>query len=739
MCPLDYFVANKKDRIDIIHYFKSLQDICASLLRCGKKKAENIINHIFEENELKKQHKITEFFRENEFQDKIITTDLKRKIPYDRENIKKKQQKIDHFFQKIKYLPNQKEQFMLGITCWRLWRNYLKVIQDSTVYKFVAYNPKKVYYEKDPILYEFKYINMNKNVIKRQDDKEVYGMVFFDKKNQHCVDCRKARLICDTEIECFHCKKNNIPCIKKKDFVRKRLYKNKEGVLYCKPLDEYWRTNNLLLIYKHINDIKELGKRICEKYNKRKFCCINAIINNNCCNIESCLSMNIVLKLVLKQQVLLSITIQFGKELEMKYIKFDGNILSCKVFNQIIKYYNTMQQTKKIISYLKENEFNQQVFDKILLLQKKHNELKTKTVSEFTYKFTIEYIDISYIILTETTTFQKHIYIIEHYKPGYYAVLNGRKKGIYKTWEECKAQVSKFPNAKFKKFYNIKEAQDFIEGKKNIVKNDPNSLQVWTDGSAFENGTTNTRAGIGVFWKDNDIQNLSEHVPGDQTNNRAEIYAVIRAIEICKDKVKPLNIMTDSKYVINAMKFWIKNWERNNYISYRNKPVKNSDLFKHLKSLIDYRIGAVKFVYVRGHMGNYGNEQADRLAKQDFKRKSHVNNFGNRFGITTSTLSVILACLGRACCVTFSEQVNHIITLIAWLRANNPGIGNPPEGWKPGDPVINSLSLSEVLEEQKKAWVRIYKNLGIINPDPNSPNAKSSTLFEAIERVSIDI
>ncbi|CAG8845018.1 38386_t:CDS:2, partial [Gigaspora margarita] len=154
-------------------------------------------------------------------------------------------------------------------------------------------------------------------------------------------------------------------------------------------------------------------------------------------------------------------------------------------------------------------------------------------------------------------------------KPGYYAVLNGHAKGIYKTWEE---------------------SQNFIEGKNDIVKNDINGLQVWTDGSAFENGTTNARAGIGVFWKDNDTQNLSKCVPGDQTNNRAEIFAIIRAIEICNDKVKPLNIMTDSKYVINTMECWIKNWERNNYISYHNKPIKNSDLFKHLKSLIDYRI-----------------------------------------------------------------------------------------------------------------------------------------------------
>ncbi|KAF0468820.1 Ribonuclease H [Gigaspora margarita] len=211
-------------------------------------------------------------------------------------------------------------------------------------------------------------------------------------------------------------------------------------------------------------------------------------------------------------------------------------------------------------------------------------------------------------------------------KPGYYAVLNGYAKGIYKTWEACKAQVSKFPNAKYKKFYDINEAQNFIEEKKIFVKNDINGLQVWTDRSAFENGTTNARAGIRVFWKNNDTQNLSEHVPGDQTNNRAEIFAIIRAIEICNDKVKLLNILTDSKYVINAMEYWIKNWERNNYISYHNKLIKNSDLFKRLKSLIDYRIGTVKFIHVRGHMGNYGNEQADRLAKEGSLKECIINN-----------------------------------------------------------------------------------------------------------------
>jgi ribonuclease HI len=205
------------------------------------------------------------------------------------------------------------------------------------------------------------------------------------------------------------------------------------------------------------------------------------------------------------------------------------------------------------------------------------------------------------------------------YKPGYYAVQNGRKKGIYQTWELCKSQVDKYPNAKYKKFYNKQEAEDFVENKNRIVKINVNinKLQVWTDGSSFGNGSNDARAGVGIFWKDNDPKNLSERLPGtEQTNNRAEVYAVIRALEICDDEKKSLEIMTDSMYVINAINKWIKKWETNEWLTIKNQPVKNSDLLKRLKQLIDNRIGSVQLTFVKGHEGNYGNEQADKLSKE---------------------------------------------------------------------------------------------------------------------------
>ncbi len=49
-------------------------------------------------------------------------------------------------------------------------------------------------------------------------------------------------------------------------------------------------------------------------------------------------------------------------------------------------------------------------------------------------------------------------------KDCYYAVRHGRKPGIYYNWPDCNAQVLAFKGAVFKKFKNLQEANDFIDG-----------------------------------------------------------------------------------------------------------------------------------------------------------------------------------------------------------------------------------------------------------------------------------
>lgn len=48
---------------------------------------------------------------------------------------------------------------------------------------------------------------------------------------------------------------------------------------------------------------------------------------------------------------------------------------------------------------------------------------------------------------------------------------------------------------------------------------------IYTDGACRKNGKLGSQGGIGVYFGENDIRNISEKLPGPiQTNQRAELY-----------------------------------------------------------------------------------------------------------------------------------------------------------------------------------------------------------------------
>jgi ribonuclease HI len=97
------------------------------------------------------------------------------------------------------------------------------------------------------------------------------------------------------------------------------------------------------------------------------------------------------------------------------------------------------------------------------------------------------------------------------------------------------------------------------------------------------------------------------------TNNRMELTAVIRALEALKRRCK-VRLHTDSQYVQLGISNWIHNWKKRGWRTADNKPVKNDDLWRKLDELAGRH--EVHWVWVRGHAGNDGNEQADALANR---------------------------------------------------------------------------------------------------------------------------
>jgi ribonuclease HI len=242
-------------------------------------------------------------------------------------------------------------------------------------------------------------------------------------------------------------------------------------------------------------------------------------------------------------------------------------------------------------------------------------------------------------------------------KTAYYAVRKGRTPGIYPTWEECEAQVKNFHGAIYKKLTTETEALAFITMESRpslpssrlsssavspaaispprsvaatsstfrpstaIVANDkedePGYDVVYSDGACKGNGQAGSVAGVGVWWGWNDSRNIAERCPGDQTNNRAELIAIVRVLETAPFSQRPLMIKTDSNYSIKCFESWFPKWSTNGFRTANGQPVKNAGLIRYLAALLYAREKAgpkVIFKHVRGHVGIEGNECADRLA-----------------------------------------------------------------------------------------------------------------------------
>lgn len=97
------------------------------------------------------------------------------------------------------------------------------------------------------------------------------------------------------------------------------------------------------------------------------------------------------------------------------------------------------------------------------------------------------------------------------------------------------------------------------------------------------------------------------------TNNRMELTAVIRALEALKRPSK-VKLHTDSQYVQKGITEWIHDWKRRGWRTTDKKPVKNADLWRRLDELAARH--EIQWIWVKGHAGHDGNEQADDLANR---------------------------------------------------------------------------------------------------------------------------
>ena len=141
------------------------------------------------------------------------------------------------------------------------------------------------------------------------------------------------------------------------------------------------------------------------------------------------------------------------------------------------------------------------------------------------------------------------------------------------------------------------------------------SIIIYCDGACSGNQFSDNKGGWGVVLQYKG--NVKELYGGerDTTNQRMELTACIRALEQVKSKSLPIEVYSDSAYLINCMQQeWHKKWEKNGWKNAQKKPVENKDLWQRLLDLLEEY--EVRFHKVAGHRGVELNERADSLARQ---------------------------------------------------------------------------------------------------------------------------
>lgn len=190
----------------------------------------------------------------------------------------------------------------------------------------------------------------------------------------------------------------------------------------------------------------------------------------------------------------------------------------------------------------------------------------------------------------------------------YYAVKKGYTPGIYTTWEACSKQVNGYSGADFRRFHDLKEAEDFLNDTGYYAKDPvhPKTPYAYVDGS-FNEATK--RYGFGGFL----VVGKREYVlQGSGYNKeRAKMRNVAGEIDGCMAAVRKAIELRLPALVIYYDFQGIEGWGTGEWKTNKKWTRAYYNYMKQARQIIN-----ITFVKVDAHTGIEGNERADQLAKE---------------------------------------------------------------------------------------------------------------------------
>lgn len=203
----------------------------------------------------------------------------------------------------------------------------------------------------------------------------------------------------------------------------------------------------------------------------------------------------------------------------------------------------------------------------------------------------------------------------------FYAVKKGRKKGIFKSWSECKKQIDKFSGAEFKSFEKIEDAYSYLNNSKKTINQEEKKIDFYVDGS-FNSEKNIYGSGIVVLKNNKIIEKIS--ISGKDkdlvamNNVAGELNAAIEAFNYAIEKsYKEINLYFD---YIGIEKWATKEWKANKLGTKKYQEIYDNSI-KKIK---------INFIKVKAHSGNKYNDMADMLAKEAILKDNNIINFNNK-------------------------------------------------------------------------------------------------------------
>lgn len=157
-----------------------------------------------------------------------------------------------------------------------------------------------------------------------------------------------------------------------------------------------------------------------------------------------------------------------------------------------------------------------------------------------------------------------------------------------------------------------------------------NDLVIFTDGSCEGNGKSTAVGGIGVYFPNHELKNISKIFRhGYCTNQKTELYAILTALRYIKKYLKMekyrIFIKTDSLYSINCITKWVNGWISNGWKTKKGDSVANKEYISAINDFYSNSKYKILFEHVESHTNgedsnSIGNSIADKLATTATKR-----------------------------------------------------------------------------------------------------------------------